>query len=353
MNTSYYDGGKLLSLKDINKQTPEIFISTSNRSAGKTTYFGKKVVSDFLKKGLRFGLIYRYGYELNEVVDKFFSEIRELFFPTYVMTQKTGEKDTFIELYITDITDTDAKPVLCGYALALNKADNIKKLSHLMASVSVLLFDEFQPESGQYAPNELQKFHSIHTSLARGGGKQVRYLPVIMISNFVSLLNPYYTAMGISERIQENTNYLRGDGWVLEQGFNDTASKAQKESAFNRAFGQSRYLQFSSEKFYLNDNNTFVTRMDGKSQYVMSLHFDGKWFGMRYYPDKCLLYVNKTPDLTGKRKVAVTVEDMTEDTTLLRMSDPMMLRLREFFNQGAFRFQNLESKSAVFNLLSY
>ena len=36
--SEYYNGSKLLSLKDINKQTPEIFISTSNRSAGKTTF---------------------------------------------------------------------------------------------------------------------------------------------------------------------------------------------------------------------------------------------------------------------------------------------------------------------------
>lgn len=351
--SDFYDGTKLLSLKDINKQTPELFISTSNRSAGKTTYFGRKLVKDFIKSRKKFCLEYRYGYELNEVADKFFSDLRDLFFHNYIMTQKTGEKDTYIELYLTDISDTEATPQLCGYAVSLNKADNIKKLSHLLASVDIMLFDEFQPESGQYAPNEIQKFHSIHTSLARGGGKQVRYLPVIMISNFVSLLNPYYTALGISERLQENTNYLRGDGWVLEQGFNETASLLQKESAFNRAFGQSRYLQFSSEKFYLNDNNTFVGKMDGKALYIMSLRYDGKWYGVRYYSDKMLIYVNKTPDLSHKRKIAVSVEDMTEETTLISRTDPLMIRMRDFFEKGAFRFQNLEAKAAAFNMLSY
>lgn len=351
--SKFYNGDKLLSLKDINKQRPEIFISTSNRSAGKTTFFGKYVVDGFLKHGKKFGLLYRYGYELNEVADKFFSDLRDIFFHTHVMTQKTGEKDTYVELYLSDLTNPETEPVLCGYALALNKADNIKKLSHLLATTDILLFDEFQPESGQYAPNEIQKFHSVHTSLARGGGEQVRYLPVIMISNFVSLLNPYYTAMGISERIQENTNYLRGDGWVLEQGFNETASLLQKESAFNRAFGQSRYLQFSSEKFYLNDNNTFVGKMDGKAIYLLSLRYDGKWFGVRYYNDKMILYVNKTPDLSHRRKIAVSVEDMTEETTLMTRSDPLLIRMRDFFEKGAFRFQNLESKAAIFNLLSY
>lgn len=353
MQSKFYDGSKLLSLKDINKQTPEIFISTSNRSAGKTTFFGKKLVSDFLKSGKKFALLYRFAYELSDVSEKFFNDIRNIFFPDLIMQQKSGEKDTFVELYLSELTNKEKAPELCGYALALNKADNIKKMSHLLSDVSVILFDEFQPESGQYAPNEVQKFHSIHVSLARGRGEQVKYLPVIMISNFVSLLNPYYTAMGISSRLQENTNYLRGDGWVLEQGFNETASLLQKESAFNRAFGQSKYLQFSSEKFYLNDNNTFLQKVDGRSTYIMSLHYGGKWFGVRHFPEKGLIYVNKTPDMSHKRKVAATVDDMTEDTTLVARTDTIIFRFREYFERGAFRFQNLESKEAIFTLLSY
>ena len=127
---SFYDGSKLLSLKDINKETPEIFISTSNRSAGKTTYFGRKLVNDFLKDGKKFILLYRYAYEITGVADKFFTDIRGLFFPNYVMTSEAREKDTFVELFLEDTTREDSK-VPCGYALALNKADNIKKCSHL------------------------------------------------------------------------------------------------------------------------------------------------------------------------------------------------------------------------------
>ena len=46
--SNYYDGTKLLSLKDINGKTPEVFMCTSNRSAGKTTYFNRLVVTDLL-----------------------------------------------------------------------------------------------------------------------------------------------------------------------------------------------------------------------------------------------------------------------------------------------------------------
>ena len=127
----------------------------------------------------------------------------------------------------------------------------------------------------------------------------------------------------------------------------------QKESAFNRAFGKSKYNQFSSEKFYLNDNNTFVGKMDGKSIYIMSIRYDNKWYGVRYYTDRMVVYISKTPDLSQKRKIAVSVDDMCEDTTLISRTDPLMIRLREFFEKGAFRFQNLEAKTAAFNLLSY
>ena len=35
----YYDGTRLLSMKDLNGKKPEIFIVTTNRTLGKTTYF--------------------------------------------------------------------------------------------------------------------------------------------------------------------------------------------------------------------------------------------------------------------------------------------------------------------------
>ena len=348
----FYDGSKLLSLKDINKQQPEIFISTSNRSAGKTTYFGKKLVKDFLKHSKKFILLYRYAYEITGVADKFFSDIRGLFFPNFIMTAEAREKDTFTELFIEEIGKEDSKRP-CGYAIALNKADNIKKCSHLLSDASIILFDEFQTESGLYASNEVQKLQSIHTSLARGSGKQVKYLPIIMISNFVSLLNPYYTALHISERLQADTNYLRGVGWVLEQGFNDSASQAQKESAFNRAFGDTSYNKFSAEKFYLNDNKSFVKKMTGRNSYIMTLKYDNEFFGLRLYPDSNILYLSTSADMTSPKKYACRLEDMDEETTLVSTIPLYTQRLRDAFNGGQFRFQNLTCKSALFAVISY
>ena len=51
MTNNFYDGTKLLSQKDVNGNIPEIFMCTSNRSAGKTTYFNRLVVNRFKNKG--------------------------------------------------------------------------------------------------------------------------------------------------------------------------------------------------------------------------------------------------------------------------------------------------------------
>ena len=82
--SKYYDGTKLLSMKDLNGDKPEIYICTSNRTAGKTTYFARMLMNRFLKKDEKFCLVYRFDYELGGVDGKFFKDIGELFFQEYM-----------------------------------------------------------------------------------------------------------------------------------------------------------------------------------------------------------------------------------------------------------------------------
>ena len=54
---NFYSGEKLLNTLDINGKRPEIYIVESNRSAGKTTYFAKKLIDNFLKNNEKFIII--------------------------------------------------------------------------------------------------------------------------------------------------------------------------------------------------------------------------------------------------------------------------------------------------------
>lgn len=341
----YYDGTKLLSMLDLNGKKPEIYMCTTNRTGGKTTYFGRLCVNRFLDKGEKFGLIYRYNYELDDVADKFFKDLKGLFFPDKTMTAKKRAKGIFQELFINDKS--------CGYAIALNSSDSIKKYSHLFSDITRMIFDEFQSESNHYCTDEIKKFLSVHTSIARGQGEQVRYVPVFMLANQVSIINPYYVAMGICNRLNGETKFLRGDGYVLEQGFIESASDSQKESGFNRAFKENNYVAYSSENVYLNDNYSFIEKPTGKSRYICTLKYKGNDFGVKEFAESGFIYCDDKPDSTFPMKITVTTDDHSINYVMLKRNDFFLSNLRYLFERGCFRFKDMRCKEAILNALSY
>lgn len=344
MQNIYYDGTKLLSLKDINGNIPEIYICTSNRSAGKTTYFSRLCVNRYLDKKEKFCLVYRYNYELDNCADKFFKDIRGLFFQEYDMTSKRMASGAYHELFLNGDS--------CGYAISLNNADQLKKYSHFLSDTMRMMFDEFQSETNHYCSNEIQKLLSVHTSIARGNHKQVRYVPIYMISNPVSIINPYYVELGISSRLKADTKFLKGDGFVLEQGFNESASKAQKESAFNRAFANNNYIAYSSENVYLNDNLAFVEKPESIGFYLCTLKCDGTFYAIREYPQENIVYCDTKPDLTYPVKIAVTTDDHQINYVMLKKNDAFIRIMKDYFMHGCFRFKDLRCKEAVMKALS-
>lgn len=342
---NYYDGTKLLSLTDINGNRPEIYMCTTNRTGGKTTYFGRLVVNRFLDKREKFGLLYRYNYELDDCAEKFFKDIGELFFNGYTMTSKKKAKGIYHELYL------NGEP--CGYAVSINSADQLKKNSHFFSDVKRLIFDEFQSESNTYCPNEIKKFISVHTSMARGQGEQNRYLPVYMVANPVSIINPYYVELGISSRLTDKTRFLRGDGFVLEQGFVESAADAQKSSGFNKAFARNSYVAYSSESVYLNDNKAFVDRPQGVGRYMATLKYNGQTYGIREFAEAGVIYCDDRADETFPLKITVTTDDHELNYVMLKRNDLFLFNLRYYFERGCFRFKDLRCKEAVLKSLSY
>ena len=140
----FYDGTRLLSMKDIDGNRPEIYICTSNRTAGKTTYFNRMMVNGFVKRKEKFILLYRFKYELDEVADKFFKDIKNLFFQDYTMTSEKQQLGIYHSLYLQKGEDEKEE---CGYAISINSADQIKRNSHLFSDAKKMLFDEFQSET--------------------------------------------------------------------------------------------------------------------------------------------------------------------------------------------------------------
>lgn len=341
----YYDGTKLLSLKDINGKKPEIYACTTNRTGGKTTFYSRLCVRRFQETGSKFMLVYRFNYELDDCADKFFKDINGLFFKGDVMESERRASGIFHELFLNDKS--------CGYAVSLNSADQIKKYSHLFSDVDRMMFDEFQSETNHYCTDEIKKLLSIHTSVARGQGEQVRYVPMYMLGNAVSIINPYYVELGISERLRDDTKFLKGDGYVLEQGYIASASEAQKQSGFNRAFAKNSYVAYASENVYLNDNTAFIEKPNGVGRYLATIRYKNTDYGIREFADDGFIYCDNKADSTFRTKITVTTEDHQVNYVMLKRNDMFLSNLRWYFERGCFRFKDLRCKEAVLKALSY
>lgn len=341
----FYDGTKLLSLKDIDGETPAIFVSTGGRGVGKTTKYNKMAVNRFKKGKGKFLLLYRWLYELSDVAEKFFKDIKELFFPEDTMSEKIKAKGHYVELKLND--------AVCGYAVAVNDANTVKKLSHFFNDVTLMLFDEFVPEDGRYCPRELDKLQSIYSSIARGHGEPCRYVQLIMISNKITLMNPYFEEWGFSCRIQNDTKYLRGRGVVLESYSNEEISQRKQEAAFSRAFSGSKYQAYANTDVYLNDNLTFIETIKEQTEYVCTVSYKGQDFAIRKCIPLGVLYCDKNVDKSYPVRLALTTADMRTNYILMENFGYLIQQLRTVFNQGAFRFKDLACKECVFELIGH
>lgn len=338
----FYSGEKILNLLDINKEKPEIYMITDLRSTGKTTYFLRMLTNRFIKRGEKFVYLVRFKNELAGLADSLYKDVGSLFFKSKTFTSSIKGDGLYAELFI------NGEPF--GYGLALNSYDKIKKKSHLFVDASSILFDEFQSESSRYVTNEVEAFHSIHQSLSRGGGEQVKYLPVYMLSNHITLLNPYFNSFGLTN-LHRDTRFYRGDGFVLEQQFNLEIAKKRLKSGFERAFKKTDYSQMSTQGKYMLDDDKFIEKNHKLiGRYLMTLIYKDCEFGV--YDEGYKYHVSDSSDITYPVRYIIGT-GYGENVSLLSGSPVTVRKMRNSFVNGNISFSSLNGKECLMKSISY
>lgn len=341
----YYDGTKLRNMKDLNGETPEIFITCGNKTAGKSYDWKCELMRDFIENGNRFMLIYRWVYELSGCEQAFYEDIKETEFPGHEITSQSEGRGLYRVIYL------DGEEM--GFAVYLNAVDTLKRFSSRFVNVQTMFFDEFQSESEHYCDKEIQKFQALHTLVARGHGKQTRYVRTVLVSNNVSTLNPYFLAFGIHKRLDSKTKFMRGEGWVLEITMNEHAKKAAQDSAFNRAFGESEHFKYAYENAYLLDKDAFVEKMNHAQMYYQAtVVYDGKYYGIHLDKKLGHLYCSRHGDPNHPFTFALSADDHSTNTIMIKNNQYVLQQWRMYYNMGCWRFENLECKNVLFDLLS-
>lgn len=334
-SNSYYDGSKILSLTDKNGKKPGWRIVTGNRSSGKTTFFYRREMERFLKKNKQTIFLYRFKYEIENVYPKVFSPLEYWYDPSKMKCSKPY-KEGFTELKYGENT--------LGFAVCLRSASQLKEVSNVFNHVDEIVWDEFQAHNGVYLPDEMGEFKTLYKSVARGVNKKVRYVPVIAISNFVSMLNPLMTSLDVYRFVTKDTKFLRGNGFVLEQNINLDAVQQRNDDPVLQALGDEE----SPEAVYLNDNTSNIKRLSGRNRYIMTYLAEGKQYGIRWY-ENGLLSCTKSVDKTCR---TCYTKDMEYLDNLFTAGGNLPI-LRKRFMQGRFVFQDLECRQVMIDLLKF
>lgn len=342
---AYYDGTKLLSLTDINGEKPVDYLTVGNRGPGKTFFYSRMMINQFLNNKGQFVLINRFPKLMKGIGESFSAEViakTPRFKGLFIDSESEGT-DYIQNLYINKVGADKKKRERCGFAVAINGADDIRHFRPLFREVNRIFFDEFQSENGHYCTDEITKFLSVRTTILNGRD----YIPTYYASNAVTMINPYFTAMEIGARLTKSVKFLRGDGWVLEQFYSEeSADKIQKA---NRSFKSSRYLDYAAENVYLNDDTAFIEKPDGVGTYLCTLIYNGEEFGLRKFPD--VVYCTSKADKTFKKRVAITIPDTSANAIHINQMPLLTASCRNYFFNGQFRFEDLKSKIAIFALM--
>lgn len=341
----YYDGTKLLSLKDINGEKPVDFLTVGNRGPGKTFYYSRMVINKFLENKGQFVLINRFPKLMIGIGESFSAEViakTPKFNGLFIDSECEGT-DYIQRLFISKKGTDKRKRETCGFAVAINGADYLRHFRPLFREVNRIFFDEFQSENKHYCTEEITKFLSTRTTILNGRD----YIPTYYTSNAVSMINPYFSAMGIGARLTKNTKYLRGDGWVLEQYYNEAS--ADNINKANRSFKNSKYLDYATENVYLNDDENFIEKPAGVGQYIATLIYEGKEYGVFKFPD--CIYCTSSADSTFAKRIAVTVSDTAYKGVYINQAPLFVSSCRQAFFQGQCRFKDLNAKIAFFELM--
>lgn len=341
---SYYNGTKVLSMKDLDGLSPEIIIVETNRTAGKTHFFGKMLLNNFIRKNKKFALLLRYKNQLDGCGEKFFKDVMQNKFPDKKLWTKMDRSHIFSNLFFENKH--------CGYGIALSSARQIKEISSNFIDVEDMLLDEMQPIDFKYVKNEVHNLQSIHTSIARGYGKQTRFVRVIMLSNAVSLLNPYYVQLGISQRLRKDTKFMRGRGWILERTLNESAAKAMEESRFNIAFGSNKMSRHEIENNYM-DDNAFIVKMSGSFTYLCTLMYAGKYFSVKFFSKETFMYCDHNYDIDFPKKFTVDLNSFIDGDFAFDPANPFKTTLRHYYYNGGVRCSSLLAKECLLAFISY
>lgn len=338
----HYDGSFIMDSKDAlgNDATFRIVCSLE-RGPGKSFWFSSLLVESFLEgtkwfpQGTQFVLLTRKVGDLGSVAKGILSPYLEMKRQGVTVREVVHPSKVYSNIYLDVGTGEDKESHMAGFCLPIRNSDSVKKVSGLFNHVGVMFFDEFQPSSdSSYLNDEIGLFMNLYKSVARGGGKAVRELPVILCSNTLSLGNPYFEALDLNNKIQENTRFYQGMNRVIfERCEVEGLKKMHEESGLDISL--KKYIDRNRTNVWLNDDSTLVVNKKdrerwGRPRYSCTLMYRDQFIGVYKFDSIGYTYLSRKYDKNCVYTYCLEV-DGTPNIPLLKTSSFLDTLKKDFF----------------------
>lgn len=264
----------------------------SERSDGKSLWYVKECVIDFLKNGHKLGYVRRYDNDIKQYkVNRYFSD------PNLIKWLNdigySGIKCSFSEIWLMKIDEETGKEVkadLLGYPFCVSVQDDNKSLHFGCYN---FIFEEFITNK-LYLPNEFREFNHVISTACRDG-----IFRAVLLGNTVARDCPYLREMGINlfetkpGKIYE-TDLKQEDGNSIKGVFDYVEAKPRKTNFFGNSeksvvkgewdVDPQPHLFFKIEKDNVLSECIMVTELK-QAYHVKRLYHDGDQY-LYVYPMK-------------------------------------------------------------------
>ena len=320
------------------------------RGTGKT--FGAKVkgIKDAVNKGHEFIYLRRYKEEIKFARDGFFADVvAEGVFPQYSF--KVEGNKGFWDYASNDWMDDDntvKRPwKVCVHFFALSVGGQIKSQS--FPNVKLVIYDEFVIEKGhvQYIPNEVKKFNDFYSTIDRYRGDT----RVLMLSNSVSIMNPYFLAWNIEPRKNEDWMILADGFLVVHFHRSDDFNQAVFQTPFGRFIEGTEYADYAVGNEFADNTDLMLGNKTPDAQYRYTIEtVMGGTMSIWYDRQKSCWYAQrKRPKM--ENIFTLNVNNVSPHKTLWLNSDPLFSQLKSAFRHGRLFFDTAQTRNAFRELL--
>lgn len=341
----YYDYRRLFSYNAF------IMVLCGGRGLGKTYGAKKKGILDAIKHGEQFVYLRRSLEELRPAKQTFFADVAELF-PTYDsrVNGAVGELALRPSRRANETDDQWSKRqkkrewfTVCHF-LALSVAQNIKGSNYPL--VTLIVFDEFIIEKSSqstYLRSEVEALINLYSTIDRGQDRA----RLLMLSNSVSIMNPYFSAWNIQpDRLPEISVHAGGD---IVAHFPD--SKDYQKSIYATRFGKfiannmPDYASYAVSNEFRDAHDKLIADKTKSAKYRYSVETDSGLFSVWYDSGTGVYYIlDRQPGNT--HILTMKSENMDKGKLKVSYSEPLIQALRAAFNRAKVEFDKPSTRNA-------